>query len=152
MVFPFSLAQNMTSRYNYQWFLPRWLTPNWWLVEEKYQRRPNSGKENTTILEDHPCTDEQMVDAINGYSILARAQFAGDDQQAIGGQSIREWKREYKERLRIQVSEPSVEVVHYRQPSDTGRRRHDTRQRSDSRHRGQIMDTEVRYWTQRSGI
>lgn len=77
--------QKMTSYQGYQWFLPAWLSNNWFDTDYF-----NSQGESI------PCSTEQMIKAIDGHITLAYTFYADPQTVMQEGKTIQEWKSAYK--------------------------------------------------------
>lgn len=80
---------DMTAKQGYVWFLPLWLTPEWYDTD-KYNRELNE-----TIT----CSTKQMLEAINGHLGLSFAHYAPDNQIMQENKTVGEWKTEYSHYL-----------------------------------------------------
>ncbi|KAK7078148.1 hypothetical protein SK128_007038 [Halocaridina rubra] len=71
---------NMTAKYNYVWFLPRWFDENW------YEIQPNDNL---------PCNNSMMLEAIDRHMSLGYAYYAPLDSYFHEGITVQEWQEEY---------------------------------------------------------
>lgn len=72
----------MSARHGYVWFLPVWLTKNWLNV--------------TTTGRNVSCSDEQLIEVINGHFSLSHAPFASDTSIMQEKKTVHEWRSEYE--------------------------------------------------------
>lgn len=75
------------------WFLPPWFPDQWWLTDDT---KKQAG-------EKIPCTNEQMKIAIDGHFFLNTASLGPSDSQIVGNLTVKEWVKQYYERLNTAV-------------------------------------------------
>ncbi|KAK3874047.1 hypothetical protein Pcinc_020983 [Petrolisthes cinctipes] len=78
---------NMTARYDYVWFLPRWFTSNW------YNTSLYTGKDRERIN----CTTAEMLEAVDRHMSLGFAYYAPDEEVTHENMTVDEWRKKYKE-------------------------------------------------------
>lgn len=78
----------MSAKYGYVWFLPVWLTKNW--------------LNSTTIGRNVSCTDEQLIEVINGHFSLSHAPFASDTDVMQENKTVSEWRTSYEQNCKEQ--------------------------------------------------
>lgn len=71
----------MTAKYGYVWFLPIWLSMK-------------TADANKTV--NTSCTEEQMLEAINGHFSLQHAPYANDNVVMQENKTVAEWKLAYE--------------------------------------------------------
>ncbi|XP_067007078.2 uncharacterized protein [Anabrus simplex] len=83
----------MTAKQGYVWFLPLWLSPDWYNTT-RYVMPGNgtAGHKN----EDINCTTAEMIEAINGHLAMTHAFFAPDDHVMQENIRVKEWKEKYR--------------------------------------------------------
>ena len=80
------------------WFLPDWLNDDWWDVDF-YNSEDHSAPEMV------PCsTSEMKLFVDQGYLTLSAPFFGEDEQNVIGGGTVKDWKEEYQEHVDKEVS------------------------------------------------
>ncbi|XP_047475227.1 atrial natriuretic peptide receptor 2-like isoform X2 [Penaeus chinensis] len=77
---------NMTAKYDYVWFLPRWFASNWYDTE--YYAKDDAKK--------IPCNKSMMIEAVDRHMALGYAYYAHDDFRYHEGKTVGEWREEYK--------------------------------------------------------
>ncbi|XP_064467335.1 atrial natriuretic peptide receptor 2-like [Ornithodoros turicata] len=92
--------QGMTGFQGYQWFLPHWLSSDW------YETTEYNKKMNETV----PCTTAEMRDAVQGHMILGTQYYADDDAIMQENKTVREWRALYKQ---LVVNQGKVEASNY---------------------------------------
>uniref|UniRef100_A0A1B6EEM0 Gamma-aminobutyric acid type B receptor subunit 2 n=1 Tax=Clastoptera arizonana TaxID=38151 RepID=A0A1B6EEM0_9HEMI len=75
----------MTAYNSYVWFLPSWLSSDWYDTD-KYNKKNNESVE---------CSTEQMVMAINGYFSLSHAPFGPEDSLTHENITVKQWKENF---------------------------------------------------------
>lgn len=93
--------RGLTAHGGYVWFLPPWFPDQWWLTDDT---KKHAG-------EKIPCTNEQMKSAIDGHFLLNTASLGPSDSQIVGNLTVKEWVKQYYERLNTTV--PSTEYSPY---------------------------------------
>ncbi|XP_052822135.1 uncharacterized protein LOC106880693 isoform X4 [Octopus bimaculoides] len=74
--------QRMTSYEGYAWFLPAWLSEDWWDVD--YYNSP-PGRDDTRPQEAVPCSTEEMEEAVEGYFILSKSFYNDNGKKSVAG-------------------------------------------------------------------
>lgn len=87
--------QNMTAKYNYVWFLPRWFANNWYNIEYYAE------KDKKKI----PCNTSMMLEAVDRHMSLGYAYYAPDDVVYHEGKTVKQWRDEYNQSLEKEPAE-----------------------------------------------
>lgn len=80
----------------YVWFLPLWLSPNWYDTD-LYNEKGESV----------PCSTSEMLLVVNGYLGISHAYYASDDEVMQENITVREWRKRYEAQCREQNQPPS---------------------------------------------
>lgn len=80
----------MTAYHSYVWFLPAWLSSDW------YDTDLYNLKRNESV----PCTTAQMIKAINGYFSLTHAAYASPNSIMQENVTVSHWKEEFARQCR----------------------------------------------------
>lgn len=87
----------MTAYHSYVWFLPAWLSPDW------YDTNFYNEKRNESV----PCTTAEMIKAINGYFSLTHAAYASPDNIMQENKTVSQWKEEFARQCRNRTNKLS---------------------------------------------
>ncbi|XP_032231213.2 receptor-type guanylate cyclase gcy-2-like [Nematostella vectensis] len=97
--------QGMTPQNGYVWFLPFWLTDDWWNNKISFNKSSRNFASQKVAV---PCTVTEMKEFIEGgYFTMSNAFFASANSHVVGGFTVDQWRREYEHIIKTQGYTPS---------------------------------------------